>query len=266
MLVIQFLNIPSFFIIEMINCTNSKLQIIAGPCSAETREQMMYTATELYTSGIHTLRAGLWKPRSRYGTFEGVGEKGLVWMNEIQQTLGMKVITEVALPAHVEAVLQAGLNGVWIGARTSVNPFMMCELAEALRGTDIPVWIKNPVSPDLELWIGAIERLLHAGVNNISAIHRGFTLVDNLPYRNTPLWTLAEKLRFYFPELPVLCDPSHIAGERAFIPEICEKALSLHTDGFFIESHYCPECALSDAAQQLKPADLSQMLHTMHIC
>lgn len=244
---------------------NSSLQIIAGPCSAESRQQMMCTATALHASGIRTLRAGLWKPRSRYGTFEGVGEKGLPWMQEIQQTLGMDILTEVALPTHVEAVLRAGLDGVWIGARTSVNPFMVNEIAEALRGTDLPVWVKNPVSPDLELWIGAIERLQHAGIKKISAIHRGFTLADNTPYRNTPLWELADRISLSFPDIPIFCDPSHIAGNRSLIPNICRKALSLHADGFFIESHCCPEQALSDAAQQLTPADLSQLLETLHI-
>lgn len=243
----------------------NKLNIVAGPCSAETREQMLCTATALHALGIRTLRAGLWKPRSRYGTFEGVGEKGLPWMQEIQQTVGMAVLTEVALPTHVEAVLNAGLDGVWIGARTTVNPFMMNEIAEALRGTDLPVWVKNPVSPDPELWIGAIERLLHAGIKKISAIHRGFALADNTPYRNTPLWELADKISRCFPDIPVFCDPSHIAGNRSLITDICRKALSLHADGLFIESHCCPERALSDAAQQLTPVGLSQLLDALYI-
>lgn len=250
----------------MTNYANGKLPIIAGPCSAETREQMMCTATALHALGIRTLRAGLWKPRSRCGTFEGVREKGLLWMQEVQQTLGMAVLTEVALPAHVESVLNAGLDGVWIGARTTVNPFMMHELAEALRGTDIPVWVKNPVSPDLGLWVGAIERLLHVGVKQIGAIHRGFTLVDNTLYRNTPLWEFAEKIRSYFPEISIFCDPSHIAGTRSLIVDVCKKALSYGTDGFFIESHCCPGEALSDAEQQLTPDELLQTLRALQIC
>ncbi|WP_289292579.1 MULTISPECIES: phospho-2-dehydro-3-deoxyheptonate aldolase [Bacteroides] len=242
-----------------------KIELIAGPCSAETREQMMKTATQLRAVGIRTLRAGLWKPRSHYGTFEGVGEKGLAWMEEIQQTLGMRVMTEVALPSHVEAALNAGLDMLWIGARTTVNPFMMHELAEALRGTDIPIWVKNPVSPDLELWIGAIERLQHAGVKRIGAIHRGFCLVDNAPYRNSPLWDQIKELRNRVPGIPVYCDPSHIAGKRELLLQICQEALSLKVDGLFIESHCCPQEALSDAAQQLPPAALSDMLHTLNI-
>lgn len=249
----------------MIELTNGELPIIAGPCSAETREQMMCTAKALHKVGINTLRAGLWKPRSRCGTFEGVGESGLPWMQEIQKTLGMAVLTEVALPTHVESVLNAGLDGVWIGARTTVNPFMIHELAEALRGTDIPVWVKNPVSPDLELWIGAIERLLCAGVKKISTIHRGFTLADNTIYRNTPLWELSDKIRLHFPEIPVLCDPSHISGTRVLIYDVCKKALSCGVDGFFIESHCCPEKALSDAEQQLTPDALSQLLHDLQL-
>lgn len=249
----------------MIENTNGKLPIIAGPCSAETREQMLCTAKSLHALGIRTLRAGLWKPRSRCGSFEGVGAKGLPWMQEIQQTFGMAVLTEVALPTQVEAVLNAGLDGVWFGARTTVNPFMMHELAEALRGTDIPVWVKNPVSPDFELWVGAIERLLHAGIKRISTIHRGFTLADNTIYRNTPLWELAAKIHSYFPEVPILCDPSHITGSRVLIFDVCKKALSCGVDGFFIESHCCPEEALSDAGQQLTPDALSQLLCDLQI-
>ena len=238
-------------------------RIIAGPCSAETREQMLQTAAGLQAIGIGTLRAGLWKPRSRCGTFEGVGERGLPWMQEIQQTFGMQVMTEVALPSHIEAALNAGLDMFWIGARTTVNPFMMHELAEALRGVDIPVWVKNPVSPDLELWIGGIERLQHAGVKRIGAIHRGFCLVDNAPYRNSPLWDQMEALRHRLPGIPIYCDPSHIAGKRELLLEICRKALSLQVDGLFIESHCCPQNALSDAAQQLTPDALSEMLGLM---
>ena len=243
-----------------------KIELIAGPCSAETREQMMKTATQLRAVGIWTLRAGLWKPRSHYGTFEGVGEKGLAWMEEIQQTLGMRVMTDVALHSPVDAALKAGLDMLGFGARTTVNPFMLHELAEALRGTDIPIWVKNPVSPDLELWIGAIERLQHTGVKRIGAIHRGFCLVDNAPYRNSPLWDQIKELRNRVPGIPVYCDPSHIAGKRELLLQICKEALSLKVDGLFIESHCCPQKALSDAAQQLTPEALSEMLRMLNIC
>lgn len=176
--------------------------LVAGPCSAESRKQMLETARGLKEMGVGILRAGLWKPRSRYGTFEGVGEEGLDWMREIQQELGLRVMTEVALPCHVEAVRKAGLDMIWIGARTTVNPFMMHELAESLRGCDMPVWVKNPVCPDVDLWIGAVERLQQAGLKDIRIIHRGFCTVDSSPYRNAPLWELAERFHTHFPELP----------------------------------------------------------------
>lgn len=239
--------------------------IISGPCSAESRRQMMETARGLKAIGVSTLRAGLWKPRSRFGTFEGVGEAGLPWMREVQQELGLRVMTEVALPAHVEAALKAGLDMVWIGARTTVNPFMMHQLAEALRGCAIPVWVKNPVCPDLELWIGAVERLRQAGLKDIRIIHRGFCTADSSPCRNAPLWELAVRFRAHFPELPCYCDPSHIGGKRELLAAICRKALSLHADGLFIESHCCPQEALSDAAQQLTPQALGELINTLNV-
>lgn len=258
---------PAFFLMEMENRKDMKkaFSIVAGPCSAETRMQMLDTAKGLKEIGIGTLRAGLWKPRSRCGTFEGVGEEGLEWMREIQQELGMQTMTEVALPSHVETALKAGINMVWIGARTTANPFMVHELAEALKGTDTSVWIKNPVCPDVELWIGAVERLQHADIQDIRVIHRGFCTLDSAPYRNAPLWELTESFRSHFPELPFYCDPSHIAGKRELIPSICEKALSLHVDGLFIESHCCPQTALSDAAQQLTPQDLAGLMQTLNV-
>lgn len=188
--------------------------LVAGPCSAESRKQMLETARGLKEMGVGILRAGLWKPRSRCGTFEGVGEEGLDWMREIQQELGLRVMTEVALPCHVEAVQKAGLDMIWIGARTTVNPFMMHELAESLRGCDMPVWVKNPVCPDVDLWIGAVERLQQAGLKDIRIIHRGFCTVDSSPYRNAPLWELAERFHTHFPDLPFYCDPSHISEEN----------------------------------------------------
>lgn len=192
----------------------NKIGLVAGPCSAENRMQMLETARGLKNIGVNILRAGLWKPRSRYGTFEGVGERGLVWLNEIQQELGMKVMTEVALPAHVEVAMKAGVDMVWIGARTTVNPFMMHELAEALRGFNIPVWIKNPISPDIELWLGAVERLQHSDVQDIRVIHRGFCTIDSAPYRNAPLWECLDGFRAHFPNIPFYCDPSHILLEN----------------------------------------------------
>ena len=213
------------------------ISLVAGPCSAESRTQMLDTARGLKEIGVGTLRAGLWKPRSRCGTFEGVGEEGLDWMREIQQKLGLRVMTEVALPCHVEAVRKAGLDMIWIGARTTVNPFMMHELAESLRGCDMPVWVKNPACPD----------------------------VDSSPYRNAPLWELAERFHTHFPELPFYCDPSHIGGKRELLAAICKKAISLHADGLFIESHCCPQKALSDAAQQLTPPALAELLAMLNV-
>ncbi len=236
------------------------LDIVAGPCSAESREQVMETALQLKTVGIKTFRAGLWKPRSRCGTFEGVGVSALPWLNEVQKMYGMKVTTEVALPAHVDAALKAGIDILWIGARTTVNPFMMFELAESLRGCSVPVFVKNPVCPDLTLWKGGIDRLCRAGVNCISLIHRGFCLEDNTPYRNTPLWDFVDRIRVVFPDFPLYCDPSHIAGRRELLPELCKKALDYNYHGLFIESHCAPDKALSDVAQQITPNELNDLM------
>lgn len=236
------------------------LNVIAGPCSAESRQQMLETAKGLNDIGISVMRAGLWKPRSRCGMFEGLGARAIPWLNEIQQTYGMKVMTEVALPSHVEIVLKSGVDMLWIGARTTVNPFMMSELAEALRGVDIPLFVKNPVNPDLLLWTGSVERLMRVGIRDISLIHRGFCLLDNKPYRNTPVWELVDKMHDEFPDFPVYCDPSHIAGNKALLPHLCQEALDHHNDGLFIESHCCPDKALSDAAQQITPTELGKML------
>ena len=242
-----------------------RIGLVAGPCSAENRSQMLETAWGLKALGVQMFRAGLWKPRSRWGSFEGVGAKGLPWMTEIQRELGLKVMTEVALPRHVEAVLKSGIDMVWIGARTTANPFMMSELAEALKGSRVTVWIKNPICPDIALWIGAVERLQNAGIQDVRVIHRGFCVVDSAPYRNAPLWELAELFRHYFPDLTYYCDPSHIAGKRGLLFPLCEKALSLGFDGLFVESHNCPEVALSDSAQQLTPADLGALLRSLQV-
>ena len=242
-----------------------EIGLVAGPCSAENRMQMLETARGLRKTGVGTIRAGLWKPRSRFGTFEGVGEAGLAWLSEIRQELGMKTMTEVALPSHVEAVMKTGVDMVWIGARTTVNPFMMTELAQALRDCDMPVWVKNPVCPYVELWIGAVERLQHAGIRDIRVIYRGFCAVDHQPYRNAPLWECSERFRSYFPDLPFYCDPSHIAGKRELLSSVCKKALSLHVDGLFIESHCHPQTALSDSAQQLTPDALAGLLDELNV-
>lgn len=241
------------------------LDVIAGPCSAESRQQVMETAEGLKRVGISVMRAGLWKPRSRCGTFEGVGVRALPWLNDVRHTYGLKVMTEVALPSHVEAALKGGVDMLWIGARTTVNPFMMSEIAESLRGVDIPLFVKNPVCPDLALWIGSVERLVRVGIHRISLIHRGFCLVDNAPYRNTPLWILADQMHQEFPEFPLYCDPSHIAGKRELLLQICRDAMKHHNDGLFIECHCCPEKALSDAAQQITPTGLENLLEALAV-
>lgn len=236
--------------------------LIAGPCSAESRDQVLETAAGLKAIGITNLRAGLWKPRSRANHFEGVGADGLEWLQEVKVRYEMKVATEVATPSHVELALNAGIDIVWIGARTTVNPFQMQELAEALRGVYTPVLVKNPVCPDLELWIGAVERLLYSDVKNISVIHRGFCTYNKSEYRNEPLWDLAEQIKKHFPELPLYCDPSHISGKRELLEKVIRKAVMLNYDGLFVESHCCPDKALSDKQQQVTPSELGELLHT----
>lgn len=247
----------------MPNDIGNGLNVIAGPCSVENHEQVTKTAYELAQIGIRVYRAGLWKPRSNYGTFEGVGDKGIAWLQEIQEKYEMEVMTEVILPSHVEKALKAGIDMLWIGARTSVNPFMISELTQALAGVDIPIFIKNPMCPDINLWEGCIDRFYHAGIKNLSVIHRGFCLEYNSPYRNKPLWNLAEQLRLDFPEIPIYCDPSHISGNKTLIPEICTKAKELSYDGLFIEVHYQPEQALTDARQQITPCELKTLLHSI---
>lgn len=227
--------------------------VIAGPCSAETEEQVLTTARQLFKNGIKIFRAGIWKPRTKPGGFEGVGEVGLPWLAHVKEELGMLTSTEVATPAHVEAALQHGINLLWIGARTVVNPFAMQELADALRGTDIPVLVKNPVNPDLELWIGGLQRLNDAGVRRLGAIHRGFSSYDKRIYRNPPLWHIPIELRRRIPNLPIFGDPSHTGGSRELIAPLCQQAMDLGYDGLIIESHCHPDTAWSDAAQQVTP-------------
>ena len=230
-----------------------RLLIIAGPCSAETEEQVFNTAKQLSEKGIKIFRAGIWKPRTKPGGFEGIGEQGLPWMQRVKKELGMLVATEVANTKHVEAALNAGIDILWIGARTSANPFAMQEIADALKGADVPVLIKNPVNPDLELWIGAIERINGAGIKRIAAIHRGFSTYDKKLYRNLPMWHIPIELHRRIPNLPVICDPSHIGGRRELIAPLCQQAMDLGFDGLIIESHCSPDNAWSDAKQQVTP-------------
>ena len=239
--------------------------VIAGPCSAETQEQVMETARGLSAVGIHVFRAGIWKPRTHPGSFEGVGTPGLRWLQQVKNELGMKVCTEVASERHVFECLKFGIDMVWIGARTSANPFLMQEIAEALRDTGIPVLVKNPVNPDLDLWIGALERLNRAGITKLGVIHRGFTSAQALPYRNDPGWKMAIELRTRYPQLPFFADPSHMAGDRKYLKELSQRALDLGLDGLMIESHCQPDCALSDAAQQLTPRALQTLLEGMRV-
>ena len=239
--------------------------IIAGPCSAETEEQVMQTATELANRGIRIFRAGIWKPRTKPGGFEGVGEPGLAWLQRVKQETGMYVTTEVATAKHVEAALNAGMDMLWIGARTCANPFAMQEIADALAGVDIPVLVKNPVNPDLELWIGGMERLNNAGVKRMAAIHRGFSSYDKKIYRNLPQWHIPIELRRRIPNLPIFCDPSHIGGKRELIAPLSQQAMDLGFDGLIVESHCNPDCAWSDAAQQVTPHVLAYILNLLVI-
>jgi chorismate mutase len=235
--------------------------IISGPCSAETEIQMITTAKQLAaTKKVHALRAGIWKPRTRPGQFEGAGEEGLKWLVMAKQETGLPITTEVATAAHVEACLKAGVDILWIGARTTVNPFSVQEIADALRGVDIPVMVKNPVNPDLELWIGAIERLNRAGITKLAAIHRGFSSFEKGPFRNAPMWELAIELKTKLPGLEMLCDPSHISGNRELISMVAQKALDLDMAGVMIESHLNPDEAWSDAKQQVTPAALAKII------
>ena len=227
--------------------------VIAGPCSAETEEQVMQTAKELAIKGCHMFRAGVWKPRTKPGGFEGHGEPALAWMAEVKKETGMLIGTEVATPEHVELAMKYGLDMLWIGARTSANPFAMQQLADAMKGLEVPVMVKNPVNPDLELWIGAMERINQAGVKKMAAIHRGFSSFDKSMYRNAPMWQIPIELRRRIPNLPIVCDPSHMGGKRELIAPLSQQALDLGFDGLMIESHCDPDKAWSDAKQQVTP-------------
>ena len=239
--------------------------IIAGPCSAESREQVLKTASELAARGVKIFRAGIWKPRTKPGGFEGIGVEGLPWMKQVKQETGMLVATEVATPAHVFEALKAGIDILWVGARTVTNPFAMQELADALKGVDIPILVKNPVNPDLELWVGAIERLYNAGLRRLGVIHRGFSSYEKKIYRNAPLWHIPIELRRRYPNLTIFCDPSHIGGKRELVAPLCQQAMDLNFDGLIVESHCNPDCAWSDAAQQVTPDVLDYILNLLVI-
>ncbi|MGB0881656.1 MAG: chorismate mutase [Vicingaceae bacterium] len=235
--------------------------IISGPCSVETEEQVLQTAQEISKSKkVSVLRGGIWKPRTRPNSFEGVGEQGLSWLKQAGNTVGLPVATEVANAEHVEACLKNDIDMLWIGARTTVNPFSVQEIADALKGVDIPVFIKNPITPDINLWIGALERINAAGVNKIAALHRGFSSFDKSSYRNAPMWEIPIELKMLCPELPLFCDPSHIAGDKELLPYVSQKALDLNMEGLMLESHINPLVAKSDAKQQLTPSELEQLL------
>ena len=237
--------------------------VIAGPCSAETEEQVMETAKDLAKNGVRIFRAGIWKPRTKPGGFEGVGSVGLTWLQEVKKETGMLVATEVANKQHVEEALNAGVDVLWIGARTSANPFAMQEIADSLVGADVPVLVKNPVNPDLELWIGAMQRIYNAGIRQIGAIHRGFSAYGKHLYRNMPQWHIPIELRRRMPELTLICDPSHIGGKRELVAPLSQQAMDMGFDGLIVESHCDPDSAWSDNSQQVTPEVLNFLLNML---
>lgn len=239
--------------------------LIAGPCSAETREQVLLTAEGLCSLSLDYYRAGIWKPRTRPGEFEGVGNAALPWLQEVKSKFGLKICTEVAKAEHVEAVLEAGFDMIWIGARSTANPFTVQEIADALRGVDIPVMVKNPTNPDLKLWIGAIERVEKAGIKEITAIHRGFSVYEKTLYRNNPNWQIPIDLKQEIPAIPLICDPSHIGGRDYLLLEIAQRAFDLKYDGLMIETHCSPKNAWTDAKQQITPANLAILLNSLTV-
>ncbi len=253
---LQPLNLPS---------DNPRPFVIAGPCSAESEEQVMATATQLAKKGCHMFRGGVWKPRTKPGGFEGHGEKALPWMQRVKAETGMLTAIEVATPGHVELALKYGIDILWIGARTTANPFAVQALADSLRGVDTMVLVKNPVNPDLELWIGALERINSAGIKRLGAIHRGFSSYEKKIYRNLPMWQIPIELHRRIPALPIACDPSHIGGRRDLIAPLCQQAMDLGMDGLIVESHCNPDAAWSDANQQVTPDILDYILSILII-
>jgi chorismate mutase len=239
--------------------------VIAGPCSAETEEQVLKIAHDLKDTDVNYYRAGIWKPRTRPGMFEGVGAIGLKWLQKVKEETGMKTATEVANKAHVDLALEHDVDLLWVGARSTVSPFIMQEIADALEGTDKIVLVKNPINPDLALWLGGIERLYTANIKNLGAIHRGFSTYEKTKYRNIPEWQLAIEFQNRFPDLPLINDPSHITGKRDMIFDVSQTALDLNFDGLMIETHFDPDNAWSDAAQQVTPAVLVQIMKDLKI-
>lgn len=240
--------------------------LIAGPCSAETEEQVMEVATQLKAMGVHLFRAGVWKPRTRPGSFEGIGEEALQWLASMKAQLGLHITVEVAEPEHVELALKYGVDVLWLGARTTVNPFQVQKVADALKGVNIPVMVKNPVNPDVDLWQGAVERIKRAGVEDVAAIHRGFSTYNaGSVYRNQPNWSVPIELKRRNPELPIICDPSHITGKRALVASVAQKAMDMGFEGLMIETHPNPDEAWSDKQQQLKPHELSELIAALVI-
>ncbi|MCG2460548.1 bifunctional 3-deoxy-7-phosphoheptulonate synthase/chorismate mutase type II [Flavobacteriaceae bacterium F89] len=239
--------------------------VIAGPCSAETEEQVLKIAHDLIDTDVNYFRAGIWKPRTRPGMFEGVGAIGLKWLQKVKEETGLKTATEVANRAHVDLALEYDVDLLWIGARSTVSPFIVQEIADALEGTDKIVLVKNPVNPDLALWLGAVERLHTANIKNLGVIHRGFSTYEKTKYRNIPEWQMAVELQSKFPDLPIINDPSHITGKRDMIFDVCQTALDLNFDGLMVETHNDPDQAWSDAAQQVTPASLIQIMKDLKI-
>ncbi|MBA3665648.1 MAG: bifunctional 3-deoxy-7-phosphoheptulonate synthase/chorismate mutase type II [Bacteroidetes bacterium] len=241
--------------------TKNEPLVISGPCGAESPEQLLTTAKQLQELGrVALFRAGVWKPRTRPNAFEGRGEEALKWLAEVKKECGFQITIEVANAHHTELALKYGIDVLWIGARTTVNPFSVQEIADVLKGVDVPVMVKNPIHADLQLWIGGIERIYNSGITKIAAIHRGFHYYGKTKYRNKPMWQIPIELRTQFPDLPIICDPSHISGKKELIPFVAQKALDLGMNGLMIESHYNPSIALSDAEQQLTPKELDKLL------
>src|ERR1700752_1023324 len=249
-----------------INFSDKSCYVIAGPCSAESREQVLQTAAQIADGKkAQAFRAGVWKPRTRPGGFEGMGVKAMPWLQEVQTTYHLPVAIEVAQPEHIEAALKHNINFFWIGARTTANPFSVQELAEALQGVDCRVMVKNPIHPDLQLWLGAIERVLNSGVKQVAAIHRGFHTSAKNTFRNTPLWQIPIELKVNFPNMPIICDPSHISGRKDLVFDIAQNALDLGMNGLMIETHINPTEALSDKAQQITPFELGELLGALQV-
>lgn len=247
---------------EMKEFIHKKPYLIAGPCSAESENQLL-TIAKAIEGTADVFRAGVWKPRTKPNSFEGIGKEALTWLKTVQQETGMKVCTEVATAKHVELCLESGVDMLWIGARTTVNPFYVQEIAQALKGVDVTVMVKNPLHPELSLWMGAIERLMMVGVKDIAAIHRGFFTLEQSVFRNEPKWELAIKLKRMHPDLAIICDPSHISGSPTMIKEVSQTAMDLNMDGLMIETHFNPKIALSDAQQQITPDQLNHLIQSL---